>query len=43
VFRATTFIELAFFLYCWLIFVIYTLKLKWLVLWAFFKPTLILI
>jgi len=35
VFRATTFLELALFLYCWLVFVIYTQRRKCLVLWAF--------
>ena len=35
VFHATTFLELALFLFCWLIFVIYTLRQKCLVLWAF--------
>jgi len=35
VFRATTFLELALFLYCWLVFVIYTLRQKCLVLWDF--------
>jgi len=37
VFHATTFLELALFLYCWLIFVIYTLRQKCLVLWAFWS------
>jgi len=35
VFHATTFLELALFLYCWLIFAIYTLRQKCLVMWAF--------
>jgi len=37
VFRASTFLELALFLYCWLVFVIYTLRQKYLVLWAFWS------
>jgi len=37
VFHATTFIELVLFLYCWLIFVIYTLRQNCLVLWAFWS------
>jgi len=43
VFHAATFLELALFLYCWLVIVVYTLRQKCLVLWAFLKPTLIIL
>jgi len=43
VFHASTFLELALFLYCWLVFVIYTLRQKCLVMWAFWSLPWLLI